>query len=301
MGGSFPDFPLSTFKHRSDSAVTSGFPHSTFPHEAMATHWEIIIASQECDYARYAAEAAFRELDRLETILSRFVESSDIARANRIAAGTTIPITHDTLECLLIAADVSIATNQAFDPAYASIRDRNLPPEAPPYTLDPEAHTLTSRATELHLDLGAVGKGYALDRLEEILRDWKIESACLNAGGSSVLAFGMHGDVHGWPVGLGDGRSHRLIPLDGQSLSGSGTAVKGSHLVNPRTGDIAARTSRTWALAPTAAQADALSTAFFVMVEAEIAALCAAHPQIGAALMAPDDELIVHGSLRDLL
>ena len=54
-------------------------------------------------------------------------------------------------------------------------------------------------------------------------------------------------------------------------------------------------------IAGTAAQADALATAFFVMNEAEIAALCAAHPQIGAALVAPGEELIVHGALREIL
>ena len=92
-----------------------------------------------------------------------------------------------------------------------------------------------------------------------------------------------------------------MIHLLGASLSGSGTAVKGLHLIDPRTGQPAPRTSRTWAFAPEAAQADALSTAFFVMNEAEIAALCVAHPQIGAALAGPDEELIVHGALREAI
>jgi thiamine biosynthesis lipoprotein len=77
--------------------------------------------------------------------------------------------------------------------------------------------------------------------------------------------------------------------------------VKGSHPIDPRTGEPAARLSRVWAYAASAAQADALATAFFVMNEAEIAALCAAHPQIGAALVAPGDDLIVHGALREVL
>jgi FAD:protein FMN transferase len=271
----------------------------TFQHEAMATFFEIAIAGQEPDYARQTAEAAFRELDRLENTLSRFVETSDISRANRLTRGASIPISDDTLECLLIAADVSLATGRTFDPAYASVRPSDLPPEAPPFTLDPDTHTITSLATRLQLDLGAVGKGFALDRMAALLREWEIESACLNAGGSSVLAFGAESPgERGWSVGLGEEQSYRTIMLDGASLSGSGTAVKGSHLIDPRTGQPAARTSRVWALAPTAAQADALSTAFFLMLEADIAALCVAHPQIGAALTAPGDELIVHGSLR---
>ena len=271
----------------------------TFQHEAMATHWEVVVAGQERDYSQQAAEATFRELDRLESILSRFIESSDISRANNLGRGETTSISDETLDCLLLAADISLVTGRAFDPAYASLRPVDLSPEVPPYTLDPFAHTLTSLATRLQLDLGAVGKGYALDRMAEILREWDITAASLNAGGSSVLALGAPSPTDaGWPVGLGEGRCHRTIALRDASLSGSGIAVQGAHLIDPRTGNPAPRTSRTWAYAPNAAQADALSTAFFVMVEAEIAALCSAHPQIGAALTAPGDDLIIHGALR---
>ncbi len=276
---------------------------STFQHEAMATYFEITIAGQERDYARQASEAAFRELDRLENTLSRYVESSDISRANRLARGATTIISHETLECLLTAADISLVTGRAFDPAYASVRPADLAPAVVPFQLHPETHTLISLADRLHLDLGAVGKGFALDQMADILREWQITSACLNAGGSSVLALSDDEapEGTGWEVGLGEGRGHRTITLRGASLSGSGTAVKGSHLIDPRTGQPVVRTSRTWAYAPTAAQADALSTAFFVMKEAEIAALCSAHPQIGAGLAGPDEELIVHGALRSAL
>ena len=82
----------------------------TFQHEAMATFFEIVIAGQNRDYARYAAEAAFRELDRLEALLSRFVESSDISRANHLTQGASTTISDETLDCLLTAADISLAT-----------------------------------------------------------------------------------------------------------------------------------------------------------------------------------------------
>jgi thiamine biosynthesis lipoprotein len=277
--------------------------HPTFRHEAMATYFELVIAGQEHEYARQASAAAFRDLDRLENTLSRYIESSDIARANRLARGGCIAITADTLECLLIAADVSMFTRRAFDPAYASERPAELAADIPPFTVDPDAHTLTSLAEHLHLDLGAVGKGFALDRMAEVLKEWGIASATLNAGGSSVLALesAPPDSERGWEVGLGEGRGYRTIPLLGASLSGSGTAVKGSHLVDPRTGEPALRTSRVWALAPTAAHADALSTAFFVMNEAEIAALCAAHPLLGAGIAGADEELIVLGALRTAL
>ena len=277
--------------------------HPTFRHEAMATYFEIVIAGQEQDYARQASAAAFRDLDRLENTLSRYIESSDIARANRLARGECTAITEDTLECLMIAADVSMVTRRAFDPAYASVRPAELAADIPPFTVDPDAHTLTSLAERLHLDLGAVGKGYALDRMAEVLKEWGITSGTLNAGGSSVLALEAPPPESegGWEVGLGEGRGYRTIPLLSASLSGSGTAVKGAHLIDPRTGQPALRTTRVWALAPTAAHADALSTAFFVMNEAEIAALCAAHPSLGAGIAGADEELIVHGALRTAL
>ena len=268
-----------------------------FHHEAMATTFALIIADHPRDYARQAAAAAFRELDRLEGELSRYVESSDVARANRLACGESITIGDDALQCLLIAADASLATHRAFDAAYASLRSPAQPADAPLFTLDPATHTLTSHAARLHLDLGAVGKGYALDRMAAQLADWAVTTACLQSGGSTALALAPPSGHTGWPVGIGEDATHRLLSLAHVALSGSGIAVQGAHLIDPRTGVPAARTARAWALAPTAALSDALSTAFFVFNEDEIAAFCTAHPGIGAACARSATSLVTYGAL----
>lgn len=273
-----------------------------FQHEAMATFWELTLPGADAAYARQAAQAAFRELDRLEGELSRFIEHSVISRANRLPRGGTLTLPPDTLACLLLAAEVSVATGRAFDPAFRSTRPPDLPPELPPYFLDPESHRLTSRAERLDLDLGAVGKGYALDCLADQLREWGFTAAHLNAGGSSVLAFGDEATAgDGWAAGLVDGEGRRVpVTLRDASLSGSGTEEQGEHLIDPRTGGPAGVRPRAWALAPSAAQADALSTAFFVLEEPRIREVCATHPGIGAAWLTPDGSLQSAGSLTGL-
>lgn len=271
-------------------------PHH-FQHEAMATTFGIFIDGHPAEYARQAATAAFRELARLEDELSRYIESSDIARANGLAAGETIAIGDDALYCLLVAGEISAATNRAFDPAYASVPATGAPPDAPLYSLSPSDHTLTSHAARLHLDLGAVGKGYALDRLAATLHEWDVNAALLQSGGSTALALAAPDGMIGWTVSLGEGPAQRTLSLVNAALSGSGTAVKGAHLMDPRNAVASARTGRVWALAPNAAVSDALSTAFFIQSDPEIALFCASHPETGAAIQHPGGPLIALGTL----
>ena len=266
----------------------------------MATTFALTIADQDEPYARQAAAAAWQALDRLESELSRYIESSDIAQANRLTQGNTMMIGDDTLQCLLLAAEVSLLTGHVFDAAYASERGPAPSRPAPAFTLDPQAHTLTSCVPRLHLDLGAIGKGYALDRLADLFAEWDIASACLQSGGSTALVLAPPAAHIGWAIGIGDGPTHRTLTMSHSALSGSGIAVKGQHLIDPRTQQRASRVDRTWALAPTAAVSDALSTAFFVWSDDEIARFCAAHPEMGGAIAVGDQRLEMYGALSRL-
>lgn len=250
-----------------------------FSHEAMATTFRLLVWHESARYAREAATAAFSELDRIEGELSRYVESSDIARANRLADGESILLSEDATACLQLAAMLSEFAGRAFDAAYASDATQGLPL----YALDASAHRLTSLSPRLHLDLGAIGKGYALDRLAALLREWELENALLESGGSTALALAPPPDQPGWRVRLATATTEHYFHLAHRALSASGTEVNGAHLIDPRTGIAARGRTRGWAFASDATTADALSTAFFVASDAEIEALCARDASIGAA------------------
>jgi len=264
-----------------------------FNHEAMATTFQIFVAGRPAEYARQAASAAFRELDRLENELSRYLATSDIARVNLLASGQSLVLGEDTLQCLLGAAQISALTDRAFDPAYATPRSAGS--DEPLFALDPASHTLTSLTERLHLDLGAVGKGYALDRMADILAEWDIASACLQSGGSTALALAAPPDAAGWPIGVAD----TVRYFAHRAVSGSGLAVQGEHLIDPRTRTPAQRTRRVWSFAGNAADADALSTAFFVMTDTLVADFCQRHPEYGAVLTRPDGSPQCLGQIGD--
>jgi thiamine biosynthesis lipoprotein len=140
----------------------------------------------------------------------------------------------------------------------------------PQWALAPEELSICCLSGQLQIDLGAIGKGFALDRMADLLRDWDCESFLLVAGGSSILAGDPPKDAPGWSCGLGDDNASQRLLLKHASLSGSGLTVKGEHILDPRTGRSARRKNRAWILADTAAESDALSTACMVLGEPEL-------------------------------
>ncbi len=278
---------------------------TTFAHEAMATTFEIFVAEKEEAYAGQAARAAFDEIDRLERLFSRFDPSSETSRIGRLGPGGSLRVGVETAEVLGLSAFVQSETGGAFDINYLSAgrpaaRGRSLRPR--PLTslvrvdTDGRGFEVTrlrpkGRASlpALDLDLGAVGKGYALDAALTVLWDWDVRNVLLHAGTSTALAAGAGpagGKGRGWPVGAGSTAGTtsgpgRIVLLN-RSLSGSGTEVKGAHVLDPRTGLPAAGHAAAWSSHPSAAAADALSTAFMVMSTGEVADFCGRHPAVWA-------------------
>jgi thiamine biosynthesis lipoprotein len=306
-----------------------------FAREAMAAMFQITVAEADPVYARQAAAAALAELEEVENRLSRYVETSDIFRINRLAPGQMTTIHPDTFECLRMALEVQAATGGAFDVAYASTASNPLkkssvgvavvlpPPEecrkigvavqlppqplvpvplfqqaarpadGPPIELIEPGCVVRALADEPRLDLGAIGKGFALDRMAALLAQWDLGAALLSASTSSVLALSPPPGEPGWAIHVGTDHAPRRLWLLNQAIGASGTAVRGAHIVDPRTGRPAEGKFRAWAIAPTAAEADALSTAFMVMADDEVNEYCRCHPDISAHLLhTPAGELV---------
>jgi thiamine biosynthesis lipoprotein len=145
------------------------------------------------------------------------------------------------------------------------------------------------------LDLGGIGKGFALDSLRPVLADWDITDALIHGGTSTALAIGRPDtEQEGWPVGVGGGRADPGIPkriqLSNRALSGSGLEVKGAHITDPRTGKSARGHTAAWVSHPSAAESDALSTAFMVMNDREIGELCRKRLEIWALTIGSEEE-----------
>jgi len=238
-----------------------------FNYHAMATHFQVRIANEDRTYAAQAAQAALDLLDRLESHLSRFRANSDIARIALLAPGAKLRLSEPAFSCLQVAKRIELVTHRAFSATPAALQTQASLPQ---WELLPEEFSIRCLSGRLQFDLGAIGKGFALDRMAELLRQWDCPSFLLVAGGSSILAGDPPGDTAGWSCGLGDDDAPQRFFLAHASLSGSGLAVKGQHILDPRTGSPAVRQHRAWVVADTAAESDALSTACMVLSEPEL-------------------------------
>jgi FAD:protein FMN transferase len=277
-----------------------------YSHTAMATLFQIYVIHPETSYGEQAAWDAFDKVDQLEQEFSRFLPNSDISRINALPKNGTISISVDTFACLQVCKQLYEMTFGAFDITIGnlyeiwldddkslknpSMRDIN---EAKDSTgmqyirLDSRNLNLTNLGHNIHLDLGGVGKGFALDRIKDVLQDWEIKTALIHAGYSSVLALGKPFQLDGWPVTISDPRDGAnllaTLFLKNIALSGSGI-IKGRHIIDPEEGKPVNNRIAAWTRGDTAAICDGASTALMVMNDEEIERFHNSHPEISFLL-----------------
>jgi thiamine biosynthesis lipoprotein len=268
-----------------------------FSHEAMNTVFEVHLANADPRYAAEAAQAAFALVDRLEGELSRFRPNSDITRINHLAAGESVRVGEAALECLVIARHLYDLTDGAFDIAIGT--------GLPALEIDAEGFEVRAAADGIRVDLGGIGKGYAVDLVAELLEEWGVERALVHGGFSSVVALEPPADLGGWPLTLSDprepSRTFRRLGMRQAAISASGVR-KGDHIKDPRTGAPVHDRLAAWAALPRppapaegtprsgprlapAAVADALTTAFMLLDVERIETLCAGSPGLEAWIL----------------
>ena len=238
-----------------------------FNHNAMATQFQVRIAGEDKTYAAQTAQAAFAPTDELESRLSRFRSNSEISQIAQLLPGDKLRLSEPVFVCLRLAQKMEFATRGAFSVTASALRNQ---PTKPLWALVEKEFSIRCDSGRLEFDLGAIGKGFALDRMAGVLREWSCPAFLLVAGGSSILAGEAPLGSAGWDCGLGENNSTHRHWVANSSLSGSGLAVKGEHIFDPRTGLPCPRKNRVWALASTAAESDALSTACMILGEPEI-------------------------------
>lgn len=263
-----------------------------FDHEAMNTVFTVRIPEADPQLARDSTQAAIQLLDQIENYLSRYIEGSDVWQINHMQAGDAIFIHRLSYDCLRLALQANEQTGGLFDCTLGrQIEHRKNETESPQPELtgqlkiEPKRPMVHCLEAGREIDLGGIGKGFALDRMRICLMEWGIQNGLLSAGASTHLAFGEKT----WPIQLEGDSSSRTIELKNQAISASGTDVQGAHILSPENKIFAQPYKRVWVLDNSATAADIWSTATMLMTKEEIHALIAKGAEI--LVDAPQSEI----------
>ena len=272
----------------------------------------------------HTAESALQALDQIEELESQLTVYrawSEVIDLNQRAARGPVQVEPHLFALLQEAKQLSLDTGGAFDITSTPLsrvwgflkRDGRRPTEqeisaavelvgSDQILLDDQAGTAEFAVEGMEINLNSIGKGYALDRVTASMDELGAKDYLWHGGSSSVLARGRNRSQPepGWTIGLRNPQKpeHRLAEfvLRNRALAtaGGGTqffeeeGVRYSHIIDPRTGRPTSGRFTATVLAPRAATADALATAFFVMDEAEITNYCRDCPDIAAVVVSDD-------------
>jgi FAD:protein FMN transferase len=267
---------------------------------AMATRFEVVVHGEDDASLRAAAEEALDEIQRVEAQLSLYRPDSEVAHLNARAAGDWVRVSPEVFRLLEQAAYLSSKTAGAFDITIAPLvrcwgfmggQGQQPTPEAVEQArqtvgmqlveFDAENFAVRFRRPGVMLDFGAIGKGYAIDKAAELLREEGITSAILHGGTSTVFAIGKPPDQPSWKVaieappetGNTQPKPVAVVELHDEALSVSAVWGKAfssagktfGHIIDPRTGHPGDNADLAAVVLPSATETDALSTALLTI------------------------------------
>jgi thiamine biosynthesis lipoprotein len=272
-----------------------------------------------------AIDAVMTELRRIDDLMSHYKPESELSAINQHANERPVQVDKELFDLIKLSTHYSQITEGAFDITYASVgylydyRRRIHPSEeqikqALPAVnwrnmlLDEQHHTVRFEHPGMRIDLGGIGKGYAVDRGIEILKARGIERALVTAGGDSRII----GDRNGrpWLVAIrhpdNPNKVVTRIPLSDSAMSTSGDyeryfdedGVRYHHIIDPRTGHSASKVRSATILAPTATQTDGMSKTAFVLGAEKALEIINKMPEYDAVFVLPDGKVLYSNGLR---
>ena len=275
-------------------------PHVALAREAMATRFELLLYGPNTISLRAAGEEAFNEIERLDKQLNLYNPASEIAHLNARAAVEAVRVEPGLFGLLEHAQRLCQETDGAFDitiapllrcwgfmgkqgkiPSPAELAEARANTGMHLVQLDPKHRTVRFLRPGVMLDLGAIGKGYAVERAVELLREAGVASAILHGGTSTVYAIGHPPQASAWNVALEYPAKKpeasplliAVVSLKDEALSvsavwGKSFEFKGKtygHIIDPRSGQPASRAVLSAVVLPSATETDALSTALLTL------------------------------------
>lgn len=262
----------------------------------MGTTFRVVLYASSAAQAEEAARAAFARVAALDRTLSDYRADSELMRLSARAGGPPMPVSDDLFRALAASQEWAARSHGAFDvtagpviqlwrrarriierPSAAALAEARALVGAEKVLLDAHAQTARLALPGMRLDLGGIGKGFAADETQAVLRGRGITRALVAAGGDVVVS-GPPPDQPGWsveialPEPLRDGDAATLTLRDA-AVSTSGDAaqwvtldgIRYSHIVDPRTGMALTGPSAATVIAPTGTASDALATAVSVL------------------------------------
>ena len=258
----------------------------------MGTLVEISVIEKDEKLAITAIQHAFREIRRLENLMSIHIPDSEVSKINQAAGKDRVPVSKELMVVIQRSLFWSEKTAGAFDitigpaqelwnfdapslPSKNSIADAIKKIDFRKIQLEEQNIFLPEKW--MRLNLGAIAKGYAVDKAIDVLRKNKIQNALINAGGD-LKSIGKRSDQLNWRIGLQHPRNSESL-LASFSISGNAVATSGDyqkyfeqngkryhHILDPKTGYPATTGSMSaTVIAKNVMDADALSTAIFVL------------------------------------
>jgi thiamine biosynthesis lipoprotein len=313
------DVPGQHSKAMPPVAADGSFVRHEASHQAMGTIFSIAAYGSSSVRLQEVVVRAFNEIDRLDNMMSHYKPESELSTINRQAHLQPVVVAPELFSLLQSSLRYSEETGGAFDITVGPLMKLwgffhgwgRLPEQSElaqalkligyrHMKLDAVTRSVAFDQTGIELDLGAIGKGYAVDRVVEILRAEGVASALVSSGTSSIYALGAPPGELGWEISLCDPldrrKQARSLRLQNMSISISGDyeqsfVLEGrlySHLLDPSSGKPVEKMHMTVVIAASNTASDALSTAFFAAGVERSQVYLRHHPDLTVIFYLPD-------------